>query len=191
MVIGIDKVAKNIAENVITLRKKRGYSQSMLANMAGSTRASVALIESGSSNPTLEVLLKISQALKISIDELISPAHTECFHIKAADVPLDRRSKNGVTLRKLLPDKIPGTEMDEIQLAPGGTMTGVPHVEGTREYFTCTRGEISIGVLGEMYVLSKGDVLTFPGDKPHSYKNNGKADATGISVVFFTSRLIG
>ena len=106
MVTGIDKVSKNIAENVMTLRKKRGFSQSMLAKMAGSTRASVALIESGSSNPTLEVLLKISQALKISIDELISSPHVDCFHIKANDVPVDRRSKNGVVLRKLLPDKI-------------------------------------------------------------------------------------
>lgn len=191
MDIGINKVAKNIAENVITLRKKRGLTQSMLASMAGSTRASVALIESGSSNPTLDVLLKISQALKISIDELTSAPFVECIHIKAKDVPVDRRSKIGVTLRKLLPDKIPGTEMDEIQLAPGATITGVPHVEGTREYFTCTSGEISVGVLGKLYILSKGDVLTFPGDKPHSYKNNSRTNATGISVVFFASPLFG
>ena len=191
MVIGISKVSKNIAENVITLRKKRGYTQSMLAKMAGSTRASVALIESGSSNPTLEVLLKISQALKISIDELISAPFVECIHIKAKDVPLDRRSKSGVILRKLLPDKIPGTEMDEIQLEPGAAMTGVPRVEGTREYFTCTSGEISIGVLGQLHILNKGDVLTFPEDKPHSYKNNSRTNATGVSVVFFAGQLVG
>ena len=191
MVIRMSKVAQNIAENVLTLRKKRGYTQSMLAKMAGSTRASVALIESGSSNPTLEVLLKISQALRISIDELTSSPHVNCIHIKAKDVPLDRRSKNGVMLRKLLPDKIPATEMDEIQLEQGATMTGVPHIEGTREYFTCTGGEISIGVLGQVHVLTKGDVLSFPGDKPHSYRNNGRARASGISVVFFASQLIG
>jgi transcriptional regulator with XRE-family HTH domain len=183
MVIPLDKVAKNIAENVSNLRKKRGMTQSTLAKVAGGTRASVALIESGSANPTLDVLLKISQALKISIDELISPPHAECFHIKANDVPFDRRSRGGVIVRKLLPDKIPGTEMDEIQIEPSATMTGVPHVEGTREYFTCTSGEISIGVLGEIYKLNKGDVLTFPGDKPHSYKNTGRSNASGISVV--------
>lgn len=187
MVTQLDGFARNIAENVVTLRKKRGLSQAMLAKIAGSTRAAVALIESGSSNPTLEVLLKISQALKISIDELISSPHAECSHIKAKDVPVDRRSKHGVNLRKLLPDKIPATEMDEIQLDPGATLTGVPHVEGTREYFTCTSGEISIGVLGQVYCLSKGDVLTFPGDKPHSYRNNGKTKTSGISVVFFTN----
>jgi XRE family transcriptional regulator, regulator of sulfur utilization len=190
MVIGIDKVARNIAENLVSLRKKRGLTQNTLAKIAGGTRASIALIESGSSNPTLDVLLKISQALGISIDELISAPRVYCHHIKANQVPIDRRSKNGVVLRKLLPDKLAGTEIDEIQLELGSTMTGVPHVEGTREYFTCTSGEISVGVLGQMHILSKGDVLNFPGDKPHSYRNSGKAKATGISVVFFTGQLI-
>jgi len=188
MVNAIDRVAKNIAENLITLRKKRGLTQGMLAKLAGGTRGAVALIESGSSNPTLEVLLKISQALKISIDELISTPHVECQHIRAQDVPRERRSRNGVVLRKLLPDKIPATEMDELQLDPGAGMTGVPHVDGTREYFTCTSGEISVGVLGDLYLLKKGDVLSFPGDKPHSYKNNGRVHASGISVVFFAGQ---
>ena len=84
-----------------------------------------------------------------------------------------------------MPDKIPATEMDEIQLEPRATLTGSPHIDGTREYFTCTLGEISIGVLGEVHILSKGDVLTFPGDKPHSYRNTGQTKASGISVVFF------
>ena len=64
-------------------------------------------------------------------------------------------------------------------------MTGSPHIEGTREYFTCLKGEFMIGVLGDKYYLSKGDVFTFPGDKPHSYKNVGKVAAQGISVVLF------
>lgn len=129
--------------------------------------------------------IRNNQGLKISIDELISSPRADCKHIKASDVPIDRRSKNGVTLRKLLPDKIPSTEMDELHLEPGATMTGSPHVEGTREYFTRISGQLSIGVLGEIHHLEKADVLAFPGDKPHSYKNTGRTTAVGVSVVFF------
>lgn len=186
MVILKDKAGKNIAQNLVSLREKKRISQVTLAKISGTTRASIALLESGSANPTLDVLLKISQGLKVSIDELISSPRVECKHIKAADVPLDRRSKNGVILRKLLPDKIPSTEMDELHLEPGIVMTGSPHIEGTREYFTCISGQISIGVLGDVYHLEKGDVLTFPGDKPHSYKNSGRTKAMGVSVVFFS-----
>jgi len=185
MAILRDKAGQNIAKNLAALRERKGLSQTSLAKISGTTRASIALLESGSGNPTLEILLKISQGLKISIDELISSPRAECKHIKASDVPIDRRSKNGVTLRKLLPDNIPSTEMDELHLEPGATMTGSPHVEGTREYFTCISGEVSIGVLGEIHHLEKGDVLAFPGDKPHSYRNSGRTTAVGVSVVFF------
>jgi transcriptional regulator with XRE-family HTH domain len=186
MAILRDKAGKNIAKNLADLRERKGLSQSALAKMSGTTRASVALLESGSGNPTLEILLKISQGLRISIDELISSPRAECKHIKSKDVPIDRRSKAGVVLRKLLPDKIPATEMDELRLEPGATMTGSPHLEGTREYFTCISGQVSIGVLGEVHYLEKGDVLAFPGDKPHSYKNSGRTPAVGVSVVFFS-----
>ncbi|MEK6773509.1 MAG: XRE family transcriptional regulator [Bdellovibrionota bacterium] len=187
MAILKDKAGQNIAKNLAALRDRKGLSQVSLAKISGTTRASIALLESGSANPTLDILLKISQGLRISIDELISSPRAECKHIKASDVPLDRKSRNGIILRKLLPDKIPSTEMDELHLEPGATMTGSPHVEGTREYFTCISGQISIGVLGEIHHLEKGDVLTFPGDKPHSYKNSGKGNAVGISVVFFST----
>jgi XRE family transcriptional regulator, regulator of sulfur utilization len=197
MVTGLNKAAANIASNLTSIRSAKGLSQAKLAEVSGVTRASIALLETGSSNPTLEILMKLSSALQVSIDELISSPRAECRLIRSKDVPVDRRSRNGVLLRKLLPDQIPATELDELVLEPGGILTGSPHIQGTREYFTCLRGEvliftclrgeILIGVLGETYQLEKGDVLSFPGDKPHSYKNIGRGTAHGISVVLFAS----
>jgi len=66
-------------------------------------------------------------------------------------------------------------------------LTGSPHIEGTREYFTCIKGEFTINVLGTSFQIKKGDVLSFPGNKPHSYKNNGAVSAQGISVVLFSA----
>jgi XRE family transcriptional regulator, regulator of sulfur utilization len=187
MVNGLDKAAANIASNLASIRGAKGLSQAKLSEISGVTRASIALLETGSSNPTLEILMKLSSALQISIDELISSPRAECLLIKSADVPVDRRSRKGVLLRKLLPDQIPATELDELVLEPGAVLTGSPHIQGTREYFTCLRGEVMIGVLGETYHIEKGDVLSFPGDKPHSYKNVGRTTAHGISVVLFAS----
>ncbi len=187
LISGLSKAAANIASNLTSIRSAKGLSQAKLAEVSGVTRASIALLETGSSNPTLEILMKLSSALQVSIDEMISSPRAECRIIKADDVPVDRRSRNGVLLRKLLPDKIPATELDELTLEPGGVLTGSPHIQGTREYFTCLRGEVLVGVLGETYRLEKGDVLSFPGDKPHSYKNVGRGPAHGISVVLFAS----
>jgi len=189
MASGLDKVSKNIAHNLHSLRKSRSLTQAQLAKLAGLTRAAITLLESGSSNPTLEGLLKLSQCLKVSIDEIISAPRVNCVHVQAADIPVDRRSKNGVVLRKLLPEKIPSTEMDELRLSPGAILTGSPHIQGTREYFTCTKGEVTVGVLGQLFKVKEGDVLSFPGDQPHSYKNAGKLVSSGVSVVFFSGTL--
>ena len=182
MVISMDKAIKNIAQNIKELRKKRNLTQATLAKKAGVTRSSITLIESGSSNPTLEILIKISQTLRVSIDELVSSPYVECRHIKAMDIPYI--SKKGVLVKKLLPDKIYGTEIDELCLNPGAIMTGTPHITGTKEYFICVEGQVTIYVLGQAFHLKKGDVLSFPGDKAHSYKNGGKTKSKGISVVF-------
>ena len=66
---------------------------------------------------------------------------------------------------------------------PGAVMAGTPHLSGTREYFSCLEGAVSIFVAGDRYDLVAGDVLAFPGNVPHSYRNPGNAAAMGISVV--------
>ena len=181
-----DRSSKNLAENLHALRQKKNMSQLALAKAIGMSRATLALLESGSANPTLEILVNLGRGLRISVDELISAPRSDYKLVKAKDVPLDRRSRAGVSLRKLLPEKIPATEMDELTLEPDAVLTGTPHVEGTREFFTCTRGQVMIAVLGETHILDKGDVIAFPGDKPHSYKNLSRTTAQGISVVLFT-----
>lgn len=181
----LNESSKYLAQNIISLRKKLNLTQNRLAELSGATRASIALIESGSSNPTLDVLLKISSALEISLNELMSPPRAECKHIEAKDIPVERKSRKGILVRKILPDKAGATDIDEMILDPGAAFPGTPHVEGTKEYFTCIEGEVTITVLGQVYKLKTGDVLTFPGDKPHAYKNSGRSKARGFSVVLF------
>lgn len=184
MVNGLNDISRFLALNVMTLRKKRSLTQSRLAELSGATRASIALIESGTSNPTMEVLLKLSRALQVSIDELLSSPRAECTLIPADKVPASNRK--GLTVRKILPEKEGPAHIDELILDSGAGFAGTPHVEGTREYFTCIEGQFTIAVMGQMYVVKAGDVLNFPGDKPHSYKNTGRGSAKGLSVVLLS-----
>jgi len=185
MVTSLAKYAENLSKNLILLRYKKKLTQAALARLSGATRASIALIESGTSNPSLETLMKLALALQVPIDELISSPIADCKLILAKDIPIDKRSKNGVILKRLLPEKLRSTELDELILDEGATLVGSPHIEGTKEYFTCVEGEITICVLQQIFPIKKGDVLIFPGDRLHSYKNLGKKKAKGISVVFY------
>ncbi len=61
-----------IATNIKKLRKQKQLSQDRLARLADIPYNTLVKIESGkSNNPTFETLLKLANALKISIDELV------------------------------------------------------------------------------------------------------------------------
>jgi len=86
--------------------------------------------------------------------------------------------------RELVPEPVPEEMLEMMELAPAATMAGTPHLPGTREFFSCIEGAVAIFVAGERYDLAAGDVLAFPGNVPHSYRNpNAAARALGISVV--------
>ncbi|MGK3961391.1 helix-turn-helix domain-containing protein [Sorangium sp. So ce118] len=175
------ELAGRLARNIKQLREARGLTQQQLAKLAGVPRATWAHLESGAANPTLGVLHRAAAALQVSIEEMLAAPRATC-QLYARDA-LPTRSPGQALVRKLLPDPIPGMEMDRIEIPPGGRMTGVPHTPGTREYLTCESGELQLVVSGERFTLGSGDVAVFRGDQRHSYHNPGKQPAVGYSVV--------
>ena len=65
-------IYEKVGENIRRLRKREGLSQEELAVRAKLDLTSVSEIESGSRNPSLKTLYKISLALKVSLKELFS-----------------------------------------------------------------------------------------------------------------------
>jgi len=176
-----EDVAGRLGGNVKQLREARGMTQQQIAKLAGVPRATWAHLESGAANPTLSVLHKAAIALQVSIEELVAPPRATCRQYPKGSLPI--RTPAQVTIQKLLPDPIPGMEIDRMELQPGGRLTGVPHTPGTREYMTCESGEIILIVSGERFALQPGDVAVFRGDQKHSYNNPGQKKAIGYSVV--------
>ena len=178
-----EEVSKNLAENVILLRKKRNLTQMELAKIAKVPRSTLTYIESGQGNPSLQNLTKLSGALQVSIEELLSAPRGRYKLVKHREVPISERGQGKVRIFDLLPDPIPGMHIDRMEFEVGALLRGIPHVNGTKEYCTCLQGEITIYTGGEIFRVEKGDVLAFPGDQPHSYQNKGKTRAIGVSVV--------
>jgi transcriptional regulator with XRE-family HTH domain len=175
------ELAGRLAANVTQLREARGLTQQQIAKLAGVPRATWAHLESGTANPTLSVLHRAANALQITIEELISTPRSAVKHYAATT--LTTKTRGPVTIRKLLPDPIPGMEIDRMHLPPGARMNGIPHTPGTTEYLTCESGRIVLVASGEQYELAPGDVVVFRGDQRHSYANPGDKAAVGYSVV--------
>jgi transcriptional regulator with XRE-family HTH domain len=180
----MDDIQANLAASLRRLREARGLSQQAMARLSGIPRPTWASLESGSANPTLVVLARAAAALQVSIEELIGPPRTDARLFPAASVRTHRRQ--GATLRPLLPEAIPGLEIARMELAPGGSLAGIPHTPGTREYLTCERGRIELVASGERWQLGPGDALVFRGDQRHGYRNlDPRRSAVAITVVCF------
>ncbi len=181
------EINKNLAGNIRRLREARNFSQQQIATLSGLPRPTWASLETGKANPTLTVLSKAATALNVSIEELIGPPRNDFQFIAANEVRA--RTRQGATLRPLVPEALPGLEVSRTELAPGGHMTGVPHTTGTREYLTCERGQVELIAGGEHHLLNEGDMLVFRGDQRHSYRNpDQKRISVSISIVCFASR---
>ncbi len=176
--------AAHLGRNIRDLRQARHLSQEQAAKGAGMPRPTWANLESGSANPTLLVLLRVAAVLQVSVEELIGPPKAECRYFPAKELKTLKRGE--ATIRKILPDAIPGCELDRIEIPPRGHLVGVPHRAGTREYLTCESGRITLIAAGESWELKPGDVLVFRGDQRHSYRNTGEGKAVGYSTVLFT-----
>lgn len=177
------RVAEHLARNLLGLRHARGLTQHELARTASVPRSTVANLESGSGNPSLAVLVKVSRALGAPIDELLGSPRAKVRRWKNAELGAQKRGR-GVTMTPLVPEPVPEELLATMDFAPAAVMGGTPHLPGTREYFTMLDGEVVIVVAGDEHVLEAGDVLAFPGNVPHSYRNaSTKKPARGVSVV--------
>jgi transcriptional regulator with XRE-family HTH domain len=176
-----EDLSSRLARNIKQLRQARGLTQQQMAKLCGLPRATWSNLESASANPTLAVLHRVALALQVPIEELVASPRADVKHYPMAVLPV--RLRGQVKLRSLLPDPIPGTTIERMELPAGSRMIGVPHTPGTREYLCCETGRIELIAAGETHRLEPGDVVVFRGDQRHSYVNAGRSIAVGYSVV--------
>jgi transcriptional regulator with XRE-family HTH domain len=64
---------KNLANNIMKLRKQKSLSQEKLARLSDVANNTIIKMESGENdNPTLETLRKVAKVLDVSVDDLIN-----------------------------------------------------------------------------------------------------------------------
>ncbi|MEQ1565836.1 MAG: XRE family transcriptional regulator [Myxococcota bacterium] len=178
----VDQTAVHLARNLRALRDAQSLTQVRLAAKAGIPRATLAHLETGAGNPTLGVVVRIAAALGVTIEELIGPPRHTGRVYRAHE--LGSRSRGGATITRLLPDPLPGLELERLEIPAGGAIKGVPHSPGTREYLFCERGRVELVASGDTYALDPGDAVVFRGDQRHSYRNPADEVAVAFSVVW-------
>ena len=86
------------SDNLIKLRKSKGFTQQQVASELGIDRTTYTKYETGVSEPGFEMLIRLSQLLDVSLDELFGGPVTEPLSVAVSDSGSDDLSKDELEL---------------------------------------------------------------------------------------------
>lgn len=169
-------------------RLARGLSLNELSRLASVAKATLAQLERGQGNPTLETLTSLATYLSIPLPDLFSPDTVPQPQVTRAGEGMVVRD-DGLTLRLL--HSATGEralyEIFDLRLAEG-VYESDSHGEGVLEHLIVHNGEMRVGPHGRPVRLRAGDFVSFTADGPHSYESlHGETRAT--LVVFYPARV--
>ena len=113
-----------LQENLIRLRKQKGYSQEELAYQLGVSRQSVSKWESGSSIPELDRLVEISELYGVTLDELVKGESSIAQGMIVTDEQLHRVIRKSKEFEYKSHLKIGNLPLVHIHLGYGKRRTG-------------------------------------------------------------------
>jgi transcriptional regulator with XRE-family HTH domain len=175
-----------IGAKVRSERQARDWTLDQLAEHSGVSRRMLINIEQGSANPSVTMLLRLSDALGIGLQALVAVAQTKPVKVvRAGDAPAlwtGDSGGRGVLLAGTTPPDI--LELWDWTLAPGDRHDSEPHVRGTKEVLQVREGTVSVTVSDQTEVLEVDDSISFASDVPHSYANGGTSWARFSLTVF-------
>lgn len=176
-----------IGQRVREQRTARDWTLDQLAAAADVSRRMLVNIEQGASNPSIGILLKLSDALGVGLPALVEPpAPVALVKVtRRGDGPVLWQGASGgravLVAGTAAPDVV---ELWEWTLATGERYASGAHTAGTRELLQVLAGAVDLEVAEGTTRLQAGDAASFPGDVPHAYAHAG-ADPARFSLAVF------
>jgi transcriptional regulator with XRE-family HTH domain len=185
---GVDAsaLAAAIGGRVRQERLERGWTLDRLAEAAGVSRRLVVNVEQGAANPSIATLLRLSDALGVSLPALVEPPPPSPVRVtrRGAGTTLWRGESGGEATLVAVTQRPDTVELWEWTLAPGERYAPEAHTAGTRELLLLREGTLRLETGPEVAELSEGDAVSFPGDRDHAYANPGPGPARFTMVVY-------
>lgn len=178
-------VTDTVARNVREARAERGWTLDQLAARSGVSKGMVVQIEQGRTNPSIGTLSKISDALGISLPDLVGGGEVPLVRVVPGDqAALLWETPAGSSARLLVGGRQPDfIEIWEWVLAPGEHYEGRAHPIGIRELLHVDAGELTLVVGDESLVVEAGASAAYSADQPHAYRNEGDEQVRLILVM--------
>ncbi len=179
------------------IRIERDITAKALAEKIGVSPSLISKVESGATNPSMDVLRRIVMELNVRMADLMDGqepsekrelAPEPAGHGRVAVVRVNERKrlrlpKRGLEYQLLTPDAQGAAEFVWVEMAPGeGGSEFLAHERG-EESLLALQGSLTVYVGEGCHHLNPGDCITYDATLPHMYRNEGTVAAVYIYVV--------
>ncbi|GLF95700.1 helix-turn-helix domain-containing protein [Streptomyces yaizuensis] len=173
----LDQLTQSLARNLKHWRGERGLTLDALAARAGVSRGMIIQIEQARTNPSVGTTVKLADALGVSLTMLLDPDEGAEVRIVPPEQSVRMWSTSTGSHSRLLvgAEKPVPLELWEWRLMPGDRSESDAHAVGTVELLHVAEGELTLVVDGEAHRVPAGASAAFEADRPHAYRNEGKA----------------
>lgn len=170
--VGVDAFVRAVATNVRTLRQQADLTLAELAGAAGLGKSTLAQLESGRANPSVETLWAIAAALEVPFARIVEEERPALRVVRARDVPAMHSAETPGWAGRLLAASHRRSTFDlySLDLEAGSVRHAEPHHPGVVEHLVLVQGRLRAGPQTGPVELDAGDLVTFSADVPHVYE---------------------
>lgn len=178
-------MAVAMSRNILAARGRLRLSLDQLATRARVSKGALVALENGTANPNLATLVRVADALAISVSDILAESAAPDVRI-VAEAGIDPlwHSPSGGYARLLLTAGHPApVELWRWRLAPGDRYANDAHPDGFSETVTVLAGTFGLTLDGRTHLVPTGSTAAFPGDVPHAYWASGDVPCDILMTV--------
>jgi transcriptional regulator with XRE-family HTH domain len=167
----MQETVNTIAANVRRLRTAAGMSAAGLARESGVARATLAELEAGRANPTVETLYGLAKVLGVTFADLLVEADAAPVHVvRAGEGPQVPGAVVQARLLRQASVQRMRVEMYDMRVMPGEPRHADGHQAGVTEQLLVNEGRLRVGPESGPVELGPGDFAVFEAAAPHLYE---------------------
>jgi transcriptional regulator with XRE-family HTH domain len=166
-------ITGRVAASLKALRRARDLSQHDLAKLAGVTPSAISQAERAERGLSLTTMARLSDALGITIDDLLRGEDQRVYRIGRRVEDPQRGIHRAMTLLQGAEDDL---RVDLIQLGPRQAGQPADRPAGSVIVAVAT-GMVQVEVGGQTPAVRHGEVLVADGDRVTGWRNVGHGDA--------------
>ncbi len=184
----MEQSVETIAANLSNLRESRNLSLDQLSELTGVSKSMLRQIETGRSSPTISIIWKIANGLKVSFTSLLrKPLVDAKVRSFCGEKPLTAESER-YRLFPMIPfEPEQPFETYYIEIDPDTVFSGEPHKGNVYEYVFVLKGRMRIVVNGKAFDVKENEFLQFHADCAHEYQCLGEKTASAIMQISYLS----